>query len=282
MWVCGCIGVRHWLRHWIRASLLIPELSSSSAVTPYHLQVHCGSSLHRCITDRQSLKLFLMIRVAYAASAKTVPLPSSASLQTNPDHHRLLLLPAQLMIWWLWHHSDVSCREWAFPEWNASEHWSQRVTIWIGQPSYSLRGTVLFPETNRHALVVLLLRSALLLLVFNKNRLLFLSDLRSGRFQLQRKEESKTRITTWWECLQGEGTTHNTKENISLILSDTLVEGTRLHSLQLEINVIIDCNLSSSRVIVIDVASQLEQSSYNSCTIDEYTKHIVHTEHHEE
>ena len=44
----------------------------------------------------------------------------------------------------------------------------------------------------------------------------------------------------------------------------------------------IDCNLTSSRVIVIDVASQLEQSSYNSYAIHEHTKHIVHTEHHEE
>ena len=44
----------------------------------------------------------------------------------------------------------------------------------------------------------------------------------------------------------------------------------------------IECNLTSSRVIVIDVASQLEQSSYNSCAIDDHTKHIVHTEHHEE
>ena len=77
--------------------LFIPEVSSSSAVTPNHLQIHCSSSSHRFVTNRPSLKLFLMIRVACAASAKTVPLPSSASLQISPDH-RQLLLPVQLMI----------------------------------------------------------------------------------------------------------------------------------------------------------------------------------------
>ena len=89
-------------------------------------------------------------------------------------------------------------------------------------------------------------------------------------------------VTIRRKQLQRESTSHDTKENISLILCNTLIESTRFYSLQLQVIVVIYSNLTTSRVVVTDVASQLEQSSYKSHVVDEHTKHIVHTEHHEE